>query len=117
MTLGMEAGMSAVTIGRAHWLRLGRVKDVGLGQGRCFKVGDTQIAVFRPREAGLRATGAVCPHRAGPLAQGIVGRDTVICPFHGYRFSLVDGRGLDNDFSVASYRVEVRDGEIFVELR
>lgn len=117
MTLGVETAMSAVSIGGARWLRVGRVEDISLGQGRCFKVGDLQIAVFRPRGGELRAIGAVCPHRAGPLAQGVVGRDTVICPFHGYKFSLLDGRGIDNDFSVASYRVEVRDGEIFAELQ
>jgi nitrite reductase (NADH) small subunit len=117
VTLGVESAMSAVPIGGANWLRLGRVEEIGLGQGRCFKIGGMQIAVFRPRVGELRAIGAVCPHRAGPLAQGIVGRDTVICPFHGYKFSLFDGRGLDNDFSVASYRLEVRNGEIFVELQ
>jgi nitrite reductase (NADH) small subunit len=117
VTLGVESAMAAVSIGGAKWLRLGRVEEIGLGQGRCFNVGDTQIALFRPRGGELRAIGAVCPHRAGPLAQGIVGRDTVICPFHGYKFALADGRGLDNDLSVTSYRIEVRGGEIFVELR
>ena len=117
MTLAGKPAISAVSVGGANWLRLARVEEVGLGQGRCFKVGCIQIAVFRPRDGELRAIGAVCPHRAGPLAQGIVGRDSVICPFHGYKFSLSDGRGLDNDLSVASYRVHVRDDEIFVELR
>jgi nitrite reductase (NADH) small subunit len=116
VTLGAEPATFALSIGGAKWLRIGRVEEIGLGQGRCFKVGDIQIAVFRPRGGELRAIGAVCPHRGGPLAQGIVGRDIVICPFHGYKFSLADGRGLDNDFSVASYRVEARGGEIFVEL-
>jgi nitrite reductase (NADH) small subunit len=117
VTLGVESAIPAVSVGGANWLRLGRVEEIGLGQGRCFKVGNVQIAVFRPRGGELRAIGAVCPHRAGPLAQGIVGRDTVICPLHGYRFSLMDGRGLDNGLSVASYRVHVRDDEIFVELQ
>jgi nitrite reductase (NADH) small subunit len=116
VTLGVESAMSGVSIGGAKWLRIGRVEEIGLGQGRCFKVGDVQIAVFRPRVGEWRAIGAVCPHRAGPLAQGVIGRDIVICPYHGFKFSLVDGRGLDNELSVASYRLEVRGSEIFVEL-
>jgi nitrite reductase (NADH) small subunit len=116
VTLGVESAVSAVSIGGARWLRLGRVEEIALGQGRCFKIGEIQIAVFRPRAGEMRAIGATCPHRAGPLAQGIVGRDIVICPFHGFKFSLANGRGLDNDLSVASYRVEVRGGDIFVEL-
>jgi nitrite reductase (NADH) small subunit len=117
VTLVVESVVSAGSVAGPNWLRVGRIEEIGLGQGRCFKIGERQIAVFRPRGGELRAIGAVCPHRAGPLAQGVVGRDIVICPFHGFKFSLVDGHGLDNDFSIASYRVEVRGSEIFVELR
>ena len=70
MTLSVVSAMSAVALSGAHWLRLGRVEEIGVGQGRCFKVDDIQIAVFRPCGSELRAISAVCPHRAGRLAQG-----------------------------------------------
>ena len=86
------------------------------GQGRCFSIGQTKIALFRQRDGAVFATGAACPHRNGPLADGLVGGGVVVCPLHGYRFRLSDGTGIDNDFKVAAYRVEIADGWIFVTL-
>ena len=98
----------------APWVLVGSVDQIGLGQGRCFLIGARKVALFRLRNGKVYALDAVCPHRAGPLAEGVIGHDTVICPFHGYKFSLADGRGLDNDFAVSSYPAEVRDGMIFL---
>lgn len=102
--------------GTTTWVLVGSVEQIGLGQGRCFLIGGRKVALFRLRNGEVHALDAACPHRAGPLAEGVVGHDTVICPFHGYKFSLADGRGLDNDFAVSSYPAEVRDRMIFLRL-
>ena len=102
--------------GRLFWAPLGSVDQIGLGQGRCFSVSGRRVAVFRTRSGKVYALDASCPHRNGPLAEGIVGRDIVICPFHGYKFSLVDGRGLDSEFSVKCHPVEINDGLLYVKL-
>ena len=75
-----------------------------------------KIALFRLRDGRLFALDAVCPHRGGPLAEGVVGRETVICPLHGYKFSLMDGRGLDSDLDVRTYAAEIRDGRVCLRL-
>ncbi len=98
------------------WIAVGSIEQIALGQGRCFLIGARQIAIFRLRSGEVYALDAVCPHRGGPLAEGLVGRDTVVCPLHALKFSLKDGRGLDNDFTVRSYPVEMRDGNLFVGL-
>jgi nitrite reductase (NADH) small subunit len=101
-------------------LEVGPVEHVTAGQGRCVIGNGRQVAVFRLRDGRLFALDNVCPHRGGPLSEGLVGTDfasgleAVICPFHAYKFALRDGRGLDTEMHVRTYPVEVRDGRIFV---
>jgi nitrite reductase (NADH) small subunit len=98
------------------WVPLGSVDQIGLGQGRCFSVSGCRLAVFRTRSGRFYALDASCQHRNGPLAEGIVGKDIVICPCHGYKFSLIDGQGLDNEFNVKCHAVEINDRRLYVKL-
>ena len=95
--------------------RLGPVQAIPLGEGRAFAVGDTQVAVFRLRD-GLRATQAVCPHAGGPLADAQADPAKVLCPLHGYAYSVTDGACLNGDFSIRVYPVRDEGGEIVVDL-
>jgi uroporphyrinogen-III synthase len=88
---------------------LGPIDQIPIGEGRAFKVGEETIAVFRPRDGGLRATLAACPHRQGPLADGFVGGGKVYCPMHGFAFDLATGRCL-NSTSAAVRTFEVAAG-------
>ncbi|HET7041902.1 MAG TPA: Rieske 2Fe-2S domain-containing protein, partial [Gemmatimonadales bacterium] len=63
-----------------------------LGEGRTYRVDDAVIAVFRARGERLFAVQATCPHRGGPLADGIVGDGKVVCPLHGHTFDLATGQ-------------------------
>ncbi|HZP46185.1 MAG TPA: Rieske (2Fe-2S) protein [Candidatus Binataceae bacterium] len=100
----------------AVWVLAGSVDQIALGQGRCFVAGKRKIALFRLRNGEIYALDAVCPHREGPLAEGVIGNGTVVCPLHGYRFSLRDGHGVDNHSAVNSYPVATRAGMIYVRL-
>jgi nitrite reductase (NADH) small subunit len=80
-----------------------------------MEVDGRQLAVFRTRQ-GWYAIDQSCPHRGGPLADGIVADGCVTCPLHDRRFDLTTGR-CDNDdqVQVATYPVEVREGLVWVE--
>jgi nitrite reductase (NADH) small subunit len=101
----------------SHWVAVGNITQIALGQGRCFRIGSRAIAIFRSRDGSLSALDATCPHRAGPLADGLVGVHTIICPLHDYKFSLIDGHGLDNELSVHRHEVMERFGELYVKLQ
>ena len=89
---------------------LGRPDQIPLGEGRAFKVGDEKIAVFRTRAGGVYAIQAICPHLGGPLADGLVGDATVICPLHERTFDLRTGAGVGCDESLRQFPLRI-DGD------
>ena len=94
--------------------RLGPLEDIPVGEGRAYAVGDLQIAVFRLRSGGVRATQAVCPHAGGPLADGQVDDAVVLCPLHAAAFDLDTGQALTTHPPLAVYPATVVDGCIVV---
>ncbi|GAC1390916.1 MAG: nitrite reductase small subunit NirD [Ktedonobacteraceae bacterium] len=75
-----------------HVYNLGPVSRLPLGEGRLFQVGHIAITVFRTRGGEVFATQPSCPHRGGPLADGLIGAGKVICPLHAYKFDLATGQ-------------------------
>lgn len=95
---------------------LGPIEQIPPGEGREFLVRGRAVAVFRLRGGGVAATDARCPHRNGPLADGLVGDGVVVCPLHARRFGLSDGRCTDAaDCAVAVHPARV-DGDGQIEI-
>lgn len=95
------------------WTPITSIDCIPIGQGRCFVVGEEEIAVFRLRDGSLRATQNRCPHRSAPLCDGLVGDGIVVCPFHAYRFRLADGGG-ENGYALRTYPVREVGGMVFL---
>jgi nitrite reductase (NADH) small subunit len=96
---------------------VGSLEEIPVGEGRTFAVDGRQIAVFRLRDGSLRALDAVCPHRGGPLADGLADDRVVVCPLHGHTFDMCSGTEAGGaDLSVRSYPVEAVDGKITIAL-
>jgi nitrite reductase (NADH) small subunit len=97
---------------------LGPVQRIPAGEGRVFRVRDTDIAIFRTRDGRVFATQATCPHRAGPLADGLVGAGKVVCPLHNYTFELATGQPVENSCAqLLTYPVALNGaGEIVLDL-
>ena len=110
---GLGAGDSGLG---SSLVSLGCISRIPVGQGRCYVVGAEEIAVFRQRDGRMFATQNRCPHRQGPLSEGVMGGGQVICPLHAHRFELKDGAGAEQGECIKVYGVEVRKGEIFVRL-
>ena len=97
-------------------ISLGSISTIPVGQGRCYVVGAEEIAVFRQRDGRLFAVQNRCPHRQGPLSEGVIGDGRVICPLHSHRFNLEDGAGSEPAECLKVYRIEERKGEILLSL-
>ncbi len=94
---------------------LGPLAGIPPGEGRAFVVGAAEIAVFHTREGGVFATQAQCPHRGGPLADGLTDGGHVVCPLHDRVYCLATGAGIGNECSIRVYPVTVRDGVLLVD--
>jgi nitrite reductase (NADH) small subunit len=96
---------------------IGSVNEIPVGEGRAYVVDGTEVAVYRLRDGTLRALDAVCPHRGGPLADGLIDERVVVCPLHGHTFDLATGAEVAaSGEAVRSYRVtSTDDGTIHVD--
>lgn len=97
------------------FVNLGPVDQIALGHGRCFVVGGEEIAVFRLRDGKLAAVGNRCPHRQGPLSEGLIGNGKVVCPLHGHKFDLTSGEGTEKGECVRAFEVREQHGEIVLD--
>jgi nitrite reductase (NADH) small subunit len=98
-------------------VELGSVDDVPVGEGRAFAVDGSQIAVYRLRDGTLRALAAVCPHKGGPLADGLTDDRVVVCPLHNYAYDMCTGEEVSGTgMTVRSYPAEAVDGRIRIRM-
>lgn len=92
------------------------VEEIPLGLGRAFKINDLSIAIFRTRSGEVRAIDNTCPHRGGPLADGMLAGNSAVCPFHAFRFCLQTGKCDEpNTPAVKTYSTRIEDGWIILQ--
>lgn len=95
----------------------GPLEGIPPGEGRTFEIGGERIAIFRTRSGGIHAVQADCPHQGGPLADGLVGGSTLICPLHSWKFDLATGDALMGNCGLRTYPVRLGDdGQIVITL-
>jgi nitrite reductase (NADH) small subunit len=96
-------------------IRACAVDDIPIGEGRQVTIEGRKLALFRTR-SGWFALDAACPHLGGPLADGIVSEQTVICPMHDRRFDLATGEARSGGCGVKAHQVTVHGPSVFVSL-
>ena len=98
------------------WKRICPLEDIPrLGSRVVRRPGASDIAIFRNADDEVFALHDKCPHKGGPLSQGIVHGKRVTCPLHGWNLGLEDGQAMAPDVgSCATFRVRVDDGEVFL---
>ena len=99
-----------------YLVNLGNVEDIPMGQGICYIVKGEEIAVFRSRNGKVSAIENKCPHRQGPLAEGVTGDGKVVCPLHGHKFDLATGKGSEKGECVRTFKVWEQHGQMILEL-
>ncbi len=96
---------------------IGAAEDVPRLGARVVQAGPRRIAVFRAADDSYFALDDRCPHRGGPLSQGIVHGARVTCPLHNFVIELDSGRAVAPDQGcVARYEVKVEGGRLWLAL-
>ena len=89
--------------------------DLPLGLGRAFDVGGTSVAVFRGRDGQVFAVAGRCPHKDGPLADGMLIGEQVVCPLHAYRYHGTSGEcDQPTACAIEAFPAEVQNGTVYV---
>ena len=101
------------------WIRVAYCEDIPLREGRVVLMADREIAVFNLGEKFLAVENR-CPHRQGPLADGMLAGETVICPLHAWQINLEDGRvqkPAETPACVQTFRTRVEAGTLLLEVQ
>ncbi|MUZ71524.1 nitrite reductase small subunit NirD [Agrobacterium vitis] len=100
-----------------NWTSIGHIDDIPLRGARCVKTHQGKIAVFRTAENEVFAIEDHCPHKGGPLSQGIVHGKAVTCPLHNWVISLESGKALGADEgAVRTIAVRNVDGALSISM-
>ena len=103
---------------RRRWIRVTPCDSIPVREGRAVTLGGRTIAIFNLGDRFV-ATDNQCPHRAGPLSDGIVAGDSVVCPLHGWKIRLDTGcvvRPASQPACVATYDTRVEEGVVLIAL-
>lgn len=105
----------------ATWVRITACENIPVREGRVTVVHGRQIAIFHLGERFLAVENR-CPHRGGPLAEGIVSGTTVVCPLHAWKIDLETGGVVSSvgsaafDACVKTFATRVVDGVLELEV-
>lgn len=99
-----------------EWIDIAALDDVPKRGARMVKTAQGCVAVFRTADDDVFALDNACPHKAGPLAEGIVHGKSVTCPLHNWVISLETGEAQGQDEGrVVTYPARVEAGRILLE--
>lgn len=102
-----------------EWKAICHIDDIPvLGSRRVERARGLDVALFRTADDEVFALLDRCPHKGGPLSQGIVFGRSVACPLHNWAIGLCDGRAAAPDEGCTpGFRVKVEDGQVFLDAR
>ena len=99
------------------WVKVGVIDDIPLLGARVVQSAQGDIALFRNAENEVFALLDKCPHKGGPLSQGIVFGRHVACPLHNWSIGLADGQAVAPDVGCAqSFQTKVENGAVFLNI-
>lgn len=102
----------------SQWKAICQVDDIiPLGSRRVRRAQGADVAIFRGEGDRIFALLDRCPHKGGPLSQGIVFGQSVACPLHNWTIGLADGQAAAPDEGcTTTFSVKVENGEVFLDL-
>jgi len=99
----------------ADWMRVCALDEIPVLGARVVRAGERDISVFRNAEDEVFALLDKCPHKGGPLSQGIVHGRSVTCPLHNWKIDLSNGESLAPDVGCThSFAVKLEQGDVLL---
>ena len=102
----------------SNWIQIVALDEIPQLGARVIETEAMNIAVFRTSSDEVFAMRDECPHKKGPLSQGIVHGTSVTCPLHNWKIDLASGEALGPDEGCTNvFPVKIEDGMVFIDLR
>ncbi|WP_455231546.1 nitrite reductase small subunit NirD [Geopseudomonas aromaticivorans] len=101
-----------------NWLDICALEEINVLGARVVAGPKGDIALFRTAADEVFALDDRCPHKGGPLSQGLIYGKRVACPLHNWQIDLASGEALEPDVGCAhKYPVKVEDGRVLLALK
>jgi nitrite reductase (NADH) small subunit len=101
-----------------NWQRIIELEEIPQQGSRVVKTGKGDLALFRTADDQVFALHDKCPHKGGPLSQGIVFGHAVVCPLHSWKINLENGEAVAPDVGCAGKLVtKLEAGVVFLQVR
>lgn len=101
----------------SKWMEVCRFEDIPPKGARVLPTAHGGVAIFRTGEGRIFALADHCPHRGGPLSQGIVHHNRVTCPLHDWMVDLETGEAVAPDTGCSAvFPVRIENGIVWVDL-
>jgi nitrite reductase (NADH) small subunit len=101
-----------------NWVQVGVLEDIPRQGSRLINTSNEEIALFRTVDDQVFALNNRCPHKGGPLSEGIVHGQRVTCPLHSWVIDLASGEAIAPDKGCAlRHEVRVTHGVLFLEMK
>ena len=103
----------------AEFVNAAKMSELEEGKGRMVSVNDQEIALFKI-DGKVYAIQEHCPHQGGPLSDGDLSGNVVMCPWHGMTYDITTGKAApdawDQSFKVKTYRTKIDGDAVMVEV-
>ena len=101
----------------SDWIEVVELTQIPVLGSRVVKTRDMNIAVFRGSDDRVYAIRDACPHKNGPLSQGIMHGHSVTCPLHNWKIDLTSGEALGPDEGCTNvFPARVEAGRVYLQL-
>ena len=101
----------------SDWIEITQLDEIPVLGSRVVKTADEDIAIFRTSDDRIFAVRDTCPHKQGPLSQGIVHGTSVTCPLHNWKIDLASGEALGADEGCTNvYETKVEDDMVYLRM-
>ncbi|PPC82445.1 MAG: nitrite reductase (NAD(P)H) small subunit [Methylotenera sp.] len=102
----------------SNWVKVAPLEEIPKLGARVVRSQNVDIGVFRLEDDRIYAVNNSCPHKGGPLSEGIVYGDRIACPLHSWKINLVDGKADEPDVGeTACFNTKIEDGVVYLELK
>ncbi|HHL33260.1 MAG TPA: nitrite reductase small subunit NirD [Desulfobulbaceae bacterium] len=99
----------------SDWMKVAHIEDIPVLGSRIVRTDTMDIAIFRNSDDQVFALKDECPHKQGPLSQGIVHGSSVTCPLHNWKIDLASGEALGVDEGCTNaFETKIEDNIVYL---